>query len=57
MALLASNSLNLLDLVENEREKTYSESILEYCFLYPIYRGLKYMFENLNCPNLVRTKK
>ena len=41
MVLPDLNSLKVLELVENELEKTFSESIYQYCFLHPLYRDLK----------------
>ena len=41
MVLPASNSLKVLELVENELEKTSSECTRQYCFLDPILSRLK----------------
>lgn len=44
MVLSTPNSLEVLQLVENELETTFSESIWQYCFFRSIYRGLKGTF-------------
>ena len=41
MLLLASDSLEVLELVENELQKTFSEIIQQYCFFASHFSRLK----------------